>query len=89
MHNWPDAYCVKILTQLRAVAQPTTKLIVLEQIIDYLSRETTSVEAETPGAARPMAEEPLLPYPDAIAGYAYSLDILVRVLLSPGCFTKF
>lgn len=66
------------MKHLRAAAQPTTKLIVLEQIVDYLSRDTASVEIDIPGAARPKADEPLLPYPDAIAGYAYSLDVLVR-----------
>ncbi|KAJ3553407.1 hypothetical protein NM688_g3631 [Phlebia brevispora] len=82
LHNWSDAYCVKILGRLREVTESTTKLIVHDQILDYLSRDTISVDTSIPGAARPMAQEPLLPYPDAIAGYAYALDIQMMAVLN-------
>lgn len=79
MHNWPDAYCLKLLSNLRAAAGPDSKLLVLDHIVDYLSRDTTDIEIDVPGAARHMAPEPLLPYPDSTIEYAYPMDILVGI----------
>lgn len=78
LHNWPDAYCVQILSRLRAVAQPNTRLIVMDQILDYLSRSEATTDLDVPGVSKPMAPPPLLPYPDAVAGYGYGMDMLVR-----------
>ncbi|KAJ3553411.1 hypothetical protein NM688_g3627 [Phlebia brevispora] len=77
MHNWPDAYCIKILSHLRDAAGPSTQLFVLDHILDYLSRDTTGLNDDIPGAARPMAPEPLLPYPDSVTEYGYLMDILM------------
>lgn len=35
LHDWSDAYCHKILSQLRAVAQPHTRLVVIDNIVSY------------------------------------------------------
>ena len=77
MHNWPDDYCFKILSSLRAAAGPSSKLLVLVHIVDYLSRDTSGIEPDIPGATRSMAPEPLLPYPDSTTEYAYLMDLLV------------
>ena len=77
MHNWPDDYCLKILSGLRAAAGPSSTLLVLDHIVDYLSRDTSGVGPDIPGATRPMAPEPLLPYPDSTTEYAYLMDLLV------------
>ncbi|KAI0346013.1 S-adenosyl-L-methionine-dependent methyltransferase [Trametopsis cervina] len=35
LHDWSDAYCHKILSQLRATAQPHTRLVVIDNIVSY------------------------------------------------------
>lgn len=79
-HNWSDPYVIKILRRLRQAAGPHSKLILLDHIIDYLSHETGDILNSVPGAARPMAQAPLLPYPDSAIGCGYLLDILVSTL---------
>ena len=80
LHNWTDQYCVKILKRLRDAALPATKLIVLEEILEYMSRDTTTMHADLPGATNPMAPLPLLPYPEASTGLTYSGDMVVRLV---------
>ncbi|KAJ3553408.1 hypothetical protein NM688_g3629 [Phlebia brevispora] len=82
LHNWPDTYAVTILKQLRAAAQPDTTLVVLDQILDYMSRDGDTGEADIPGAKRPVAPEPLCPYPDAVSGYGYLVDLLMMGCLN-------
>lgn len=36
LHNWGDSYNLRILTNLRAVASPDTKLLIVGAIIPYL-----------------------------------------------------
>lgn len=79
-HDWSDKYASKILSRLRDAAQPTTTLVVMDFIPDYMSRDSGAV-ADIPGAAKPQAPEPLLPYPDSAAGVIYSLDLCVRTVL--------
>ncbi|EKM56173.1 uncharacterized protein PHACADRAFT_122410 [Phanerochaete carnosa HHB-10118-sp] len=74
LHNWSDKYASKILSRLRDAAQPATKLVVMDNIVDYMCRDSGAV-AEITGAARSQAPEPLLPYADSAAGSIYSLDI--------------
>lgn len=52
--------------------------------MDYLSRDSGPAE-DIPGAAKPIAPLPLLPYPAAVAGHVYGLDVLVRGLLLINC----
>lgn len=77
-HNWADKYASKILSRLRAAAQPGTKLVVIDIIADHMSRDT-GIAASIPGAEKLQAPEPLLPYADAATSLTYSMDICVCV----------
>ncbi|EKM56162.1 uncharacterized protein PHACADRAFT_94727 [Phanerochaete carnosa HHB-10118-sp] len=82
LHDWLDEYASKILSRLRDAAQPTTKLVVMDAIMDYMCRDSGAV-AEIPGATRSQAPEPLLPYADSAASFTYSLDI--SMMCSANC----
>ncbi|EKM56175.1 uncharacterized protein PHACADRAFT_209657 [Phanerochaete carnosa HHB-10118-sp] len=73
-HNWSDKYANKILSHLRDAAQPTTKLVVIDHISDYMCRDSGTA-TDIPGAAKPQAPEPLLPHADSATGWKYSMDI--------------
>jgi hypothetical protein len=77
-HNWSDPYATKFLARLRAAARPETQLIIIDGIADYLCRSSGDSEG-IPGAAKPAAPEPLLPYPDSVTGWQYLMDMNVRV----------
>ena len=79
LHNWSDAYCLKMLKRLREAAGPGTKLVVMEQIMDHLSRSPEPKKWSIPGNSGYMGPEPLLAYPVAVSGYTYFLDILVSI----------
>ncbi|KAJ7342673.1 O-methyltransferase [Mycena albidolilacea] len=49
VHDWPDGAVIKILAQLRAAATPTTKLIIVDQIIPTPPQATRS---STPSPAQ-------------------------------------
>lgn len=69
-----------MLERLRAAAGPDTKLVVMDQILEYLSRDPESQDLDIPGTSRSTAPKPLLPYPDAVSGYVYFMDVLVSIL---------
>ena len=77
VHNWSDKYATKILSNLRAAAQPTTKLVIFEAIMDHMSRDQGAA-SDIPGASKPQAPEPLLPYADSATSWIYAADICVR-----------
>ncbi|KAJ7327940.1 S-adenosyl-L-methionine-dependent methyltransferase, partial [Mycena albidolilacea] len=60
MHNWPDARVAALFQNLRATAQPTTQLVIIEKILSVAAAPSAD-EASIPGAARPSAPAPLLP----------------------------
>ncbi|EKM56174.1 uncharacterized protein PHACADRAFT_196229 [Phanerochaete carnosa HHB-10118-sp] len=74
LHDWSDKYASKILLRLRDAAQPATKLVVMDIIVDYMCHDSGAV-ADISGATKPQAPEPLLPYADSAASFTYSLDI--------------
>lgn len=76
-HNWSDKYNVKFLSRLRDAATPTTKLLLLDHIQDYLCRHADVVD-NIPGAEKPSEPAPLLPYPDSVTGFTYLVDLHVR-----------
>lgn len=75
-HNWPDKHVRKYLTRLREAARPDTKLVVIDEIQDYLCRNIGDV-ADIPGAAKVPAPEPLLPYPETATSFGYGMDLCV------------
>ncbi|GJE88172.1 hypothetical protein PsYK624_042550 [Phanerochaete sordida] len=78
-HNWADKYATQILARLRAAAQPRTKLVVIDVVADYMSRDGGAA-ADIPGAAKPQAPAPLLPYPDSATSWTYGMDICMMTL---------
>lgn len=73
-HDWSDKYCAQILRHLRDAAMPTTKLIIVDHILDYLCPSTGSTST-VPGAARLPAPGALRLHPDSVSGYGYLLDL--------------
>ncbi|KAJ7208208.1 S-adenosyl-L-methionine-dependent methyltransferase [Mycena pura] len=82
VHNWPDDRVVEFLQHLRASAQPTTRLVVIENVLSVACPPAASSDAEAeraiPGAARPKAPEPLLPNWGVGTAGAYYWDLIVH-----------
>ncbi|KAF5379387.1 hypothetical protein D9615_006601 [Tricholomella constricta] len=75
-HDWSDEYCVKFLTQLRAAAQPDTKLIIVDSIVPFACRDTSGDDNRgIPGAVPREAPAPLLANYGAVNEMAYNADI--------------
>jgi hypothetical protein len=73
VHNWSDADAVRILTQLRQAATPTTKLVVIEGIVPNVSRIAEA--NEIPGASPKTAVAPLLSNYGVARSNVYLLDV--------------
>ncbi|PPR07611.1 hypothetical protein CVT24_004164 [Panaeolus cyanescens] len=73
LHDWPDAECIKILTGVRKVMAPTSRLLVQENILQSANRVP---QAE---AKYEQAPEPLLPNygTGRIRQYGLDIDMLV------------
>jgi hypothetical protein len=86
LHNWADEQAAVILRHLRAAALPTTRLVIAENILPFAARvdsEDSNLgeeeEDRIPGAARPVAEVPLLPNWGTASADLYFLDLSVSV----------
>jgi hypothetical protein len=66
----------KVLIQLRAAAQPTTKLLLVEYIIPYAAPASNEFP-DIPGSASPPVPEPLLPNLGIASSTSYMLDMHV------------
>jgi hypothetical protein len=75
-HDWPDSYARKILNQLRASAQLSTKLILCDFLVPYASL-TNDLFSEIPGAKVPAAPYPLLPNLGTISNHTMMVDLQV------------
>lgn len=82
-HNWSDKYAMKYLSRLREAARPDTRLIIIDDIQDYLSRGLATADA-IPGAVKDAAPEPLLPYPETATSHAYSMDLMASIPSATG-----
>ncbi|KAJ7512273.1 S-adenosyl-L-methionine-dependent methyltransferase [Mycena galericulata] len=80
LHDWSDEYCVKILRNLRAVADESTKLLIIDNIVSYTCSENLS--KEIPGAKRPPPPAPLLPNFGHAGVVAYCIDLAMMSLLN-------
>ncbi|KAJ7456930.1 S-adenosyl-L-methionine-dependent methyltransferase, partial [Mycena latifolia] len=86
--DWSDAYTLKILSQLRAAAQPTTKLLVLERIVRFVCGEDDSY-SHIPGAIPEiMPPKPLLANMGVVGMVPYLIDMQTMALLN-GCERTF
>ncbi|KAG6898617.1 hypothetical protein C0993_005644 [Termitomyces sp. T159_Od127] len=73
LHDWSDPYCVRILTELRAVATPDTKLVLVDSIIAYACHDPTTETGLNSGYKE--APSPLLANYGAANIIPYLLDL--------------
>jgi len=83
LHDWDDTYAVKILAQLRAAAQPDTKLVVIDSILAFACSipEGDAMRA-IPGAVPPEAPAPLIPNYGVAGGLGYCGDLNMMVMFN-------
>ncbi|KAF5386809.1 hypothetical protein D9615_002134 [Tricholomella constricta] len=81
LHDWSDEYCVKFLSQLRAVARPDTKLLLIESIIPFACHDPSGDDDQgIPGSVPREAPAPLLANYGAVNGMTYGADMAMFVL---------
>ena len=87
-HGFPTEIIKKVLTRLRASAQSTTKLLLLDIIIPYAAPSSNEFP-DILGSGSPPVPEPLLPNLGIANPVAYWLDMQVRVPngMLCGCLT--
>lgn len=78
LHDWPDENCIDILKNLRAAAQPTTRLLILDLLLSYATPSATSDTPEN--TLKPPA--PLLVNGGHAGVLQYEMDMAVRFDLS-------
>lgn len=81
LHDWSAEWSIKILKQLRAAAQPNTKLVLLESIIPLACHDPANedgVDELIPGAKIAEAPAPLLPNYGEAKMMPYIADLGVR-----------
>ncbi|KAJ7084536.1 O-methyltransferase [Mycena belliarum] len=84
VHNWADEPLTKVLRNLRAAAQPSTELVVVEKILYVAAATSAGAEDAVPGAARPTAPAPLLPNWGVGKAELYYYDMAVHNMLGAG-----
>ncbi|KAF7363224.1 S-adenosyl-L-methionine-dependent methyltransferase [Mycena venus] len=88
VHDWSDAYALKILKHLRDAAQSTTKLIVIENVVPLVCGEDESFK-HIPGAVpTTLPPKPLLPNYGIVNMVPYFVDIQMMAILR-GCERTF
>ncbi|KAG6916253.1 hypothetical protein DXG01_007710 [Tephrocybe rancida] len=82
LHDWADEYCVKFLSQLRAVATEDTKLLLIESLIPYACHDPSGdTEQATASSNFHEAPKPLLANYGAVNELGYDLDFVVSISL--------
>ncbi|KAG5641790.1 hypothetical protein DXG03_004194, partial [Asterophora parasitica] len=81
LHDWSDEYVVKILAQLRTIARPDTKLILIEIIIPFACHDPGADDGQgIPGSVPREAPAPLLANYGAVSELSYFLDMDMFVI---------
>ena len=80
MHDYPDQDCLQILRNLRVAAKPSTKLVIVDNIMAYACEEPAA--NEIPGAAITLPSAPLLPNLGEANSAAYLMDVQVHRFIS-------
>jgi hypothetical protein len=75
VHDWPNVYAKKILKQLRASAQSSTKLVLNDFLVPYAA--PSNLFSEIPGAKVPTAPYPLLANLGAVSNQTVMIDLQV------------
>ncbi|KAJ7934363.1 O-methyltransferase [Mycena leptocephala] len=78
LHDWADPAAIYILQTLRKAATTETKLVVMEVIIPYTCRDSTTTDIF--GAIAPSAPAPLLSNMGSASNMKYFLDLQMFVL---------
>ena len=82
LHNQPDKYAVILLKHLRKVAGASTKLVIMDFIVQYACPvESGNPEYTVPGDTLPVAPYPLLPNFGVAEAYPYDADMVVRTVV--------
>ncbi|KAA1470311.1 S-adenosyl-L-methionine-dependent methyltransferase [Dentipellis sp. KUC8613] len=79
LHDWSDAYALRLLRHLRAAAARDTVLLVVDHALSHACAAPAGARA-LPGAEGARVPPPLLPNMGGAAVLSYSLDILMLAL---------
>ncbi|GJJ06649.1 hypothetical protein Clacol_000843 [Clathrus columnatus] len=82
LHDWPDEYCIKILTQLRKAASPNTKLLSMDTVVQHACRDNSDLADVIIGAMPDEAPSPLLANWGAVNPMAYCIDMIMLSLFN-------
>uniref|UniRef100_A0A8H8CPN6 O-methyltransferase C-terminal domain-containing protein n=1 Tax=Psilocybe cubensis TaxID=181762 RepID=A0A8H8CPN6_PSICU len=78
MHDWPDKYAIKILSQLRQAARPDTRLIIVDSAIPFACHDPSGDKGKgVVGAVPKEAPEPLLANYGVTNEMTYFADVTV------------
>jgi hypothetical protein len=61
LHDWPTSYAKKILSQLRTAAQPSTKVLLVEQILINPTKTSGEIADDVKFKPPPPPPFPLIP----------------------------
>jgi hypothetical protein len=81
IHDWPDPYARNILKQLCASAQPSTKLIIHDNLVLYAA-PSNNLFSEIPGSEVPTVPYLLLPNLGTISNTLLMADLQVFAVSS-------
>ncbi|KAI0081312.1 O-methyltransferase [Panus rudis PR-1116 ss-1] len=73
LHDWDDAHSTKILKRLRDAAKPSTKVVIMDNILDYAASEVERTSQQ------PSVPSPLLPNLGMANALAYHMDIQMAI----------
>lgn len=80
LHNLSDKYAIQLLKHLREVSKPSSKLLVIDTIVQYACPVSEDVQHHTGGFETAPVPSPLLPNMGVAAALPYDLDLLVSTL---------
>ncbi|KAF9492857.1 S-adenosyl-L-methionine-dependent methyltransferase [Pleurotus eryngii] len=81
MHDWPTKEGVKILQKLHEAAAPTTKLVIVDQVVPYACPNPKAL-AQIEGATLIKATSPLLANLGEASSDVYTTDFTMAALLN-------
>ncbi|KZV88454.1 S-adenosyl-L-methionine-dependent methyltransferase [Exidia glandulosa HHB12029] len=85
VHNWPDAYVIRILKHLRDVSAPSTRLVLADRVIPHATTggaSASELEASIPGAVPRPAPKPLLANFGRANSTVFGLDIGAQSMMN-------
>jgi hypothetical protein len=80
LHDWSDKYCIQILRRLREAAGPSTRLMIVDNLMSYAC--VNGHLKTIPGAEFPLPPAPLLPNHGHASAIAYFEDMQMIEMLN-------